>query len=49
MENPTYDESRKRLHDLAAEFADVLKAAQAEIAQKDFEADREIKMLKSNS
>ena len=49
VENPTYDESRKRLHDLAAEFADVLKAAQAEIAQKDFEADREIKMLKSNS
>ena len=49
VENPTYDESRKRLHDLAAEFTDILKAAQAAIAQEDFEADREIKMLKSNS
>ena len=49
VENPTYDESRKRLHDLAAEFTDILKAAQAEIAREDFEADREMKMLKSNS
>lgn len=46
VENPTYDESRRRLHDLAAEFTDVLKAAQAEIAQNDFEADRQMKMLK---
>ena len=43
VENPTYDESRKRLPDLAAEFADILKAAQAEIAQNDFEADQKRK------
>ena len=43
VENPTYDESRKRLSDLAAKFADILKAAQAEIVQ---EADQKRKMLK---
>ena len=46
VENPTYDESRKRLPDLAAKFTDVLNVTQAEIAQNDFEADRKIKMLK---
>lgn len=47
-ENPTIEQSRDNVRNLAATFKDSLEKAQKDIADKDTEASEEMKMLKQN-
>ena len=47
-ENPTYEESRRRLPDLVAEFKEDLAGAQKAIAEQTFQAEEEMKALLSS-
>ena len=48
VENPTYEQSRKNVHELAKIFLADLKKDQEAIAEKEFEAQKEIEALKQD-